>query len=74
MARIKSKPTTLLSQGIGVPAIKNGFTQPGAMMPPYMAAAPPFVPANQQSGAAAGPALYAPGQQVYYIVATSSVF
>ncbi|XP_035707179.1 uncharacterized protein LOC110843934 isoform X2 [Folsomia candida] len=71
MARIKSKPTTLLSQGvaIGVPAgIKNGYSQPGGMMQSYMATATPFVPASQQqqTGANNGPAsLYAPAQQVH---------
>lgn len=67
MARIKSRPTTLLSQGLGVPGgMKNGYSQPGAMMQSYMASAPPFVPANQQPGGTtnAPPSLYAPSQQV----------
>lgn len=70
MARIKSKPTTLLSQGVAigvVPTIKNGFNQQGAMMQQFMAAAPPFVPANQQNNATSTPApLYTPGQPVSF--------
>jgi hypothetical protein len=67
MARIKSKPTTLLAQGVQIGmAMKNGFNQQGAMMQSYMTTASPFVPGgNQQPGAVTTPSpMYTPGQPV----------
>lgn len=67
MARIKSKPTTLLSQGVaigGVPTMKNGYHPPAGVMPSYMASAPPFVPVSQAGPTNTSAPLFAPGQQV----------
>lgn len=44
MARIKSRPTTLLAQGAGV-HLKNGFHQPTQLMSPYIP--PAYVPGSQ---------------------------
>jgi len=44
MARIKSRPTTLLAQGAGV-HLKNGFHQPAQVMGTFIP--PAFVPGSQ---------------------------
>jgi hypothetical protein len=64
MARIKSRPTTLLSQGVGVNPIKNGYHQPTPSLSPYISA--PYVPASQNgppSSVTTTP-IYPPAQQV----------
>ncbi|CAL8096363.1 unnamed protein product [Orchesella dallaii] len=45
MARIKSRPTTLLAQGAGVHGLKNGFHQPTQVMGTFIP--PAFVPGSQ---------------------------
>ena len=49
MARIKSRPTTLLSQGVNVHSIKNGY-HPAPVIPPIYSS--PFVPVSQGAGPA----------------------
>lgn len=63
MARIKSRPTTLLAQGAGV-HLKNGFHQPGQVMGPFI---PPSYVSGSQTGpttAVAPSPLYTHGQSV----------
>lgn len=63
MARIKSRPTTLLAQGAGV-HLKNGFHQPAQVMGTYIP--PSFVPGSQTgpTTAVAPTPMYAHGQTV----------
>lgn len=68
MARIKSRPTTLLGPGMGVNLTKNGYHQPTGSLPTYMTA--PFVPVSQTSGtvsSAASTPIYATPQQAKII-------
>ncbi|CAG7725523.1 unnamed protein product [Allacma fusca] len=65
MARIKSRPTTLLSQGVNVHSLKNGYHPTPAVMSPYISS--PFVPVSQGTGPAgtvAASPMYPTGQQV----------
>lgn len=78
MARIKSRPITLLAQGVGVnPTVKNGYNAPP---PPtitqYMSA--PYVSTGSQPGPTnvAAAQIYPAGQQVvsYQLASQFQVF
>lgn len=58
MARIKSRPTTLLAQGAGNGFMKNGYHQPSQVMGPYIP--PAYVPGSQT-----GPSTSVPQAPIY---------